>query len=99
MKKEVKEFLKDIACGFLENADVKAEKLLKEEFRYEVIETFNYFLRQKPIINSIKEKNKAKFVTELAYSKGDFFNENWDRMDEIMAILKEEIEKPKSDEE
>ena len=68
-------------------------KNLKEEFRKNVMDEFSYYLEESYDSKSTREfiKNvtsKVKFVDEFAYRKGSFIETYWDKLPEIIDILK-----------
>lgn len=81
-------------------------KKFKEEFRKNVIDEFSYYLEESYDSKSSREfiKNvtsKVKFVDEFAYRKGSFIEAYWDKLPEMIDILKDyvnELETQKSEE-
>lgn len=77
----------------------KAQNLLKnfkEEFRKNVIDEFSYYLKESYDSKSTREfiKNvtsKVKFVDEFAYRKGAFIEAYWDKLQEMIDILKDYV--------
>lgn len=69
-------------------------KILKEEFRKNVIDAFSYFLEEsydskdnRKFIKNVT--SKGKFVDEFYYRKGTFIETYWDKLPEIIEILKD----------
>lgn len=77
----------------------KAQNLLKnvkEEFRKNVIDEFSYYLEESYDSKSNRKfiKNvtsKVNFVDEFAYRKGSFIETYWDKLPEMIDILKDYV--------
>ena len=77
----------------------KAQNLLKnvkEEFRKNVIDEFSYYLEESYDSKSNRKfiKNvtsKVNFVDEFAYCKGSFIETYWDKLPEMIDILKDYV--------
>lgn len=98
MTKEVKEFLEKITIADFDFEEVvkEANALLREEFKNNVLEVFQYIKDgyNSQIREAVLEGDKMKFICECYYSttKRKFVNENFGKLDEILSILKEYIE-------
>ena len=77
----------------------KAQNLLKnvkEEFRKNVIDEFSYYLEEsydskynRKFIKNVT--SKVNFVDEFAYCKGSFIETYWDKLPEMIDILKDYV--------
>lgn len=98
MKENIKNFLERLAND--PNYDFKevikdAHEILREEFKEEVVRHFEYINENhnSPLKEAVLKDDKMKFIHECYYSfdKRDFLNNNFGKLDEILAILKEFI--------
>lgn len=105
MKKEIKVFLEHIVENLgkpsvsIHTIVDEAIELLKEDLKEEVINKFGYFLNEKELKEAILKKDKVDFICYTVYrgSLKNFIKENWDRLDEIIDILKEHLEEHSED--
>lgn len=98
MTQKLQDFLEKVAARPLNVDEIikEAQEILKEEFKKRVLEVFsnineNYMNSQR---QAILRNDKVEFIYNCYYSdrKRDFLNNNFGKLDKIMAILKEEIE-------
>ena len=71
-------------------------KNLKEEFRKNVIDAFSYYLEEsydskdnRKFIKNVT--SKGKFVDEFYFRKGTFIETYWDKLPEMIDILKDYV--------
>lgn len=102
LTEKVKKYLNKIVnssdqeLGNFDEVRKGAKELLQDYFKEEIREQFRYDIKDMAGKNKsiITEKNKCDFVQKVIWEGGQkvFVNDNWDKLDEIMDILKEEIE-------
>lgn len=71
-------------------------KILKEEFRKNVIDAFSYYFEEsydskdnRKFIKNVT--SKGKFVDEFYFRKGTFIETYWDKLPEMIDILKDYV--------
>lgn len=78
----------------------EGRSLLEEDFKQRTIELFKYQLSYDAgIVKAIKEKNKVGFISKIQFWEKleKFINDNWDRLDDIIEILKNYINEKEND--
>lgn len=103
MTNKTKEFLKKIASNdyITEDELVKtADGLLKEEMKEEVLELFERRLKDPEVKETLNNNDKVRFIQAFRYYEEHtkYLKENFDDLDFIIAILKEELEKENENE-
>lgn len=105
MKETIKELLQSLLINDVPTEiKVKAQEILDEEFKEEVRDKFKYYIDDKNYDDRnrsvIKNATKCGFIEHFYVYNNlkDFLDNNYDRIDEIINILKEYVKELEEEE-
>jgi hypothetical protein len=99
MEQKIKELLDYILNEKIDYEELKekANEILDDEFKKEVIEEFGWIKYDISVIQEIVNGDKIEFLHQIYYyyrnSANNFVKNNFNRLDEIIKILQEYIQK------